>query len=35
MPIAADRYDEFVDVLEKVCAAGLTQQMLTKTMYHD
>lgn len=35
MTIAADKLEEFREALESVCQAGLTAEMMTKTLYHD
>jgi single-stranded-DNA-specific exonuclease len=35
MTIAADKLDVFRDALETVCRAGLTPEMMTKTLQHD
>ncbi|MEJ6002742.1 single-stranded-DNA-specific exonuclease RecJ [Paucibacter soli] len=35
MTIAGDKLEEFREALEAVCQAGLTPQMMTKTLQHD
>lgn len=35
MTIAADRLEDFREALEAACQAGLTDEMLTKTLLHD
>ena len=35
MTIAADKLEEFREALETVCRAGLTPEMMTKTLQHD